>query len=281
MCLLAACRVRVSDLMRIGGRWLLIDMDASARFNHNVGAKSSAAFCCPEMVRLDPPRIVKDSDEEPVLASPAIDLWALGAVLFQMCTGRALFEAFSDDTLDESGLRKLAAWSKADVKASSDVIRNRKARHLVSRLLAPDPADRLPLDQVLSHPFVTNEEVKGRLVGEIPHFDAFIGYRVATDLENVARLYCELTRLGYRVFWDKNCLAAGRDWEEGFCDGITTRKPHTLTHAHTTHHTPHTTHHTIQGSCSPRCSFRFCPRGHCMAAPTCRSWSRPPVRTTW
>jgi serine/threonine protein kinase len=37
----------------------------------------------------------------PIAASPALDLWALGVVLFQMCTGSALFPARNDDTLDD------------------------------------------------------------------------------------------------------------------------------------------------------------------------------------
>jgi hypothetical protein len=45
-------------------------------------------------------------------------------------------------------------------------------------------------------------------------------YRVATDQGNVEELYTALTRRGFRVFWDKLCLADGRDWEEGFCDGL-------------------------------------------------------------
>ena len=256
--------VKPLNLMRTDKTWRLIDLDAATTFGHAAGAKSSAAFCAPEMVQVDAAtgmahiampsltpasapvtNVVKANDadgavtkeEAAVAATPAascatavpasavpagpeLDLWAFGAVLYQLCTGSALFAARNDDTLDAQGLLQLKAWSVADVKARTAVIRNRTARHLVASLLAPDPRQRLPLEQVLKHPFLTNEPVKGRLKGEEPYYDAFIGYRVATDRATVQELFRHLTRRGFRVFWDKLCLAAGRDWEEGFCDGL-------------------------------------------------------------
>ena len=41
-----------------------------------------------------------------------------------------------------------------------------------------------------------------------------------SDAGNVEKLHFELTKIGYRVFWDKLCLEAGKDWEEGFCTGV-------------------------------------------------------------
>ena len=212
--------------MRMEKRYLLIDLDAATQFGLPAGAKSSAAFCPPEMVHVDEatgnaciktPQLLKKpfatigsarnaakviaSSYTPIEASPAIDLWGLGVVLFQLCTGRALFDGFSDDTLDNNGLRALASWSDAQAKVRTSEIRNRAARHLVRSLLARDPNDRMPLDRVLAHPFVTDEPILGRLPGEEPFYDAFIGYRVATDQGNVEQLFAALTRLGYRVFW--------------------------------------------------------------------------------
>jgi hypothetical protein len=246
--------IKPLNLMRTNKRWRLIDLDAATPFGDPAGAKSSAAFCAPEMVLVDVAtgvaRIAASAHAAPFLtnarpadskgndgeakeeaavplkssttvpASAALDLWAFGAVLYQLCTGSALFAGRNDDTLDHQGLLRLRTWSAADVKARTAEIRNRTARNLVAQLLAPDPSKRLALEQVRVHPFLTNEPVKGRLVGEEPFYDAFIGYRVATDADNVRKLFCHLTRRGYRVFWDKLCLAAGRDWEEGFCDGL-------------------------------------------------------------
>jgi serine/threonine protein kinase len=175
--------------MRMEKRYLIIDMDAATKFGLPAGAKSSAAFCPPEMVHLGETAglvcikkpVEGEKKEEqapaytPVAASPAIDLWGLGVVLFQLCTGRALFDGFSDDTLDNNGLRALASWSDAQAKVRTSEIRNRAARHLVRSLLARDPNDRMALDRVLGHPFVTDEPILGRLPGEEPFYDAFIG----------------------------------------------------------------------------------------------------------
>ena len=140
--------------------------------------------------------------------------------MFQMCTGSTLFKGRANDTLDEDNLRILAAWSEADAKARTAEIRNRTARNLVARLLRPDPKDRLSVKDVLQHPFLTKETVRGRLKGEDAFYDLFIGYRVATDRQNVKDLFYNLTSRGFRVFWDALCLKDGRDWEEGFCDGL-------------------------------------------------------------
>jgi len=48
----------------------------------------------------------------------------------------------------------------------------------------------------------------------------FLGYRVASDLGLVKRLYHRLSGEGVDVWWDKLCLEDGKRWEEGFADGL-------------------------------------------------------------
>ena len=60
----------------------------------------------------------------------------------------------------------------------------------------------------MKHPFFTGRNVE-RLPGQDPEFDAFLSYRVNTDLAHVELLYNLLTARGVRVWWDKVCLEAG------------------------------------------------------------------------
>jgi hypothetical protein len=40
------------------------------------------------------------------------------------------------------------------------------------------------------------------------------------DLQFTERLFALLTKRGRKVWWDKVCLETGKNWEEGFCDGL-------------------------------------------------------------
>jgi hypothetical protein len=48
----------------------------------------------------------------------------------------------------------------------------------------------------------------------------FLGYRVASDVDLVEKLYLGLKAEGVDVWWDKKCLPPGQPWEEGFADGL-------------------------------------------------------------
>jgi hypothetical protein len=105
------------------------------------------------------------------------------------------------------------------------------ARYLVSQLLSADPAFRPSAETVLAHSFFTGRQV-GRMVGQEASFDVFISYRVDSEGPTplmvppgtgngiAHKLYDKLTARGVRVWFDKTCLADGRNWEEGFCNGL-------------------------------------------------------------
>ena len=76
----------------------------------------------------------------------SVDIWALGVLLFEMLTGRPPFKIDKDklDLYKNSNNSKL--WK---INWTDDF--PRLARDLVSRILVPNPKDRLNLDQILSH----------------------------------------------------------------------------------------------------------------------------------
>jgi serine/threonine protein kinase len=90
-------------------------------------------------------------------------------------TGRSLFNATHDDTLDQRALLALASWPEQELRERVAVIRHRLARHLVSRLLQRDPEKRLSPEEALDHPFFKPvDKPIGRLHGETPPWDVFL-----------------------------------------------------------------------------------------------------------
>ena len=57
----------------------------------------------------------KGSDEPvvPLPAAPSYDLWSLGAIFFELCTGEPLFLSDAEGAIDEDDLLSLHSWSAA------------------------------------------------------------------------------------------------------------------------------------------------------------------------
>jgi hypothetical protein len=73
---------------------------------------------------------------------------------------------------------------------------------------------------VLSHTFLSGKKF-GRNAGDAPEYDVFLSYRVDSDLMHAEMVYRELTeKKGLKVWWDKRSLPPGKNWEEGFCNGL-------------------------------------------------------------
>eukprot|EP01042_Synura_sphagnicola_P036640 gene36640-biopygen15342 len=147
-----------------------------------------------------------------------MDIWALGVVLYQMCSGRVLFISDSDN-LNQRDLHILLHWSDQHKRDVLSEVKNKEARNLVSRLLSKDPGHRPSLAAVLAHPFISGKEAV-RMVGDQPVYDVFLSYRVAADCEHAEQIYSMLVARGLAVWWDKKSLKAGVPWEEGFCNGL-------------------------------------------------------------
>ena len=164
-------------------------MDASVSFGEGeacgkVGEKQpSSAYSPPEMVAVDEVTgevFVRSAANistrtsarslELLDASPSWDMWSLGAVLFELCTGEPLLLSNDEDNTDLDGLLTLHAWSDEVKQCKVDKIGDKNARNLVSRLLNKDPAKRPSPSAVLDHPFLSGKAVT-RLVGEVAAFD--------------------------------------------------------------------------------------------------------------
>ncbi|KFX88179.1 hypothetical protein O988_09135 [Pseudogymnoascus sp. VKM F-3808] len=80
-----------------------------------------------------------------------VDLWSLGVLTYEFLVGEAPFE----DTMIMTQRR----ITRADMTVPSFV--SPEAKDLIKRLLVLDPEKRIPLDQVLQHPWIIKHCVKG------------------------------------------------------------------------------------------------------------------------
>ena len=228
--------IKPLNVVRIDGRLIFIDLDATAKIGvESIGFKSSSAYVPPEAIFVDlvlgiaVVRSQKHREQsglvyELVLAHPSFDVWSLGCVFYQLCSGISLFKEVQDDNLssdvnDPDSMWELAKWSDEVKTRKLSKIADPQARNLVSQMLMKDPAQRPTVERVLGHPFLTGRAVT-RMVGEEAEFDVFLSYRVASDSGHVERLYDLLTASGLKVWWDKKCLKPGENWKEGFCGGL-------------------------------------------------------------
>eukprot|EP01042_Synura_sphagnicola_P000569 gene569-615_t len=158
-------------------------------------------------------------------ADPAQDLWALGCILYLLCTGSTLFQATVQDNMsDESDLEVLYNWSSLTKKNKLSSVADRHARHLISLLLTKEPCRRIPISDILNHPFLTRHVLHSSMklhpcssahgvvdsnkesvavavtsgVAAIPN-DIYLCYRYGCDEDVVKKLYTALIDNGLTV----------------------------------------------------------------------------------
>ena len=76
----------------------------------------------------------------------AVDIWCIGVLLFELITAKVPFQGNDIDTLKDNILKLKIAWPK-------DI--NKDAKNLIMQILKLEPKERLPLEDMLKHPFIT------------------------------------------------------------------------------------------------------------------------------
>ena len=236
--------VKARNVLRVSdGTYKLIDLDAAAPVGGYVGAKLSTAVAAPELLAARASARARSGAAASAViaaavasgggsdgveshgpglipASPAVDMWGLGALLFHMLRGATLVHAdAADNAVSPADEAAMAAWDDDARRTALAGIADAHARHLLAALLAPDPARRPSAAAVLNHPFLTGRAA-ARLPGDAPEYDVFISYHAASEAVLARELHARLSQAGLRVWLDAVCLVEGHRWLDGFCEGL-------------------------------------------------------------
>ena len=158
--------------------WILCDMDASAEVDTPAGTKTSSAYAPPELAVA---KYAGHHDSPTVLAARSFDIWSLGVILYEMCTGHTLFsQDTSNDELrvDMTDRTRLCSWLcisdemlapvfvfNEELKLDPDECMKAavRAKDLIRWSLQGDPTARPTIEEFLAHPFLA----------EVSHPDGF------------------------------------------------------------------------------------------------------------
>ena len=86
---------------------------------------------------------------------PAVDLWAAGVILFIMLTGLPPWE---EPRMTDENFRLMSTGHLVRLLTQRRVGLSVDAMDLLQRMFWYDPADRLSLEQVCAHPWITHEK---------------------------------------------------------------------------------------------------------------------------
>jgi serine/threonine protein kinase len=146
------------NVMKAGGRWKLIDLDAAAQIGHTVGLKSSTGYAPPEL--LNNYGLVRNEQNDCALvAHQTFDIWSFGVLLYLLITGEWLFNNNLEDNLRGDEARRLKDWSKRSLKRALKKVRGETrhmllAKKMLQKLLCADPSDRLSdFQDITDHAF--------------------------------------------------------------------------------------------------------------------------------
>ncbi|KAI9492309.1 hypothetical protein BDB00DRAFT_829236 [Zychaea mexicana] len=164
----AFCDLKPSNIMHLaGGPWKLIDFEASRTIGEECVGVITPRYCPPEVARATTYGL---EGANGVVATPSVDLWALGCVIYELETKHALFaSSIKDETILHfvshpspstpilnNGLR----WNEHKelyIPNLERKIPDSRTRQLIKMLLSRDPTKRGNASSLLEHPYFRNQ----------------------------------------------------------------------------------------------------------------------------
>lgn len=199
--------LRLNSRTEATQRWIMCDMDASAFVGDQIGRKTSSAYAPPELAR----RRYSGNSDSLQSAETSFDVWSLGVVLFELCTGHSLFaqDTSNDELIEEVDQTRLCTWDtiadddlqhvlKEAVNATPQMVND--AQNLIRWCLKGNPDERPNVMQMLQHHLL---DPSADAPQPMPmRFAAFMSHCQADSSGVVGTLFHEYRKLGLHCWLD-------------------------------------------------------------------------------
>jgi ankyrin repeat protein/serine/threonine protein kinase len=199
------------NFLRIDGALMLCDMDAALEIGKERAQdmKCSTAYCPPELAQhiFAGGPTIKNIDA-------AFDVWSLGVILYELCTGQHLFsQDISDDNLvDKNDQVILCAWHTIPDSYLEGVFPGQDGQHakdLIRWCLKGNPSERPNIENILAHPFC---DPSAPTVSLRPmKYHAFLSHAQGDASGTAATLYSLHKALGVHLWYDMRATQLNLD----------------------------------------------------------------------
>lgn len=86
--------------------------------------------------------VLSQHTPESIKASASYDMWGFGVMLYQLFTGRALFDMDVREDVERAELRRIATWHDSHKHRKLKAVKSKWPKVLLEKLLSKDPNDR-------------------------------------------------------------------------------------------------------------------------------------------
>eukprot|EP00300_Choanocystis_sp_HF-7_P033643 c46029_g1_i1.p1 GENE.c46029_g1_i1~~c46029_g1_i1.p1 ORF type:complete len:418 (-),score=85.36 c46029_g1_i1:62-1315(-) len=166
----AHCNLNADCLQLFGMRWKMFDVSSAQIIGTPLPPSLVPHYPSPEFVRLGGLTKRGQTGEEPILADPAADIWALGVMLSEtfLIDPKGPSTILRADALNVSTLANFEEIDTPRMVAGAD----EQAAHLVKKMLLKNPLDRANITAVLRHAYFVGGTDTEQVQGAFGHLQA-------------------------------------------------------------------------------------------------------------